>query len=229
MPVFKKVKQDFFKKWTPDMAYILGFFAADGYITVNKRGGQFWCIQITDKDLLYAIRQAVGSEHKISERLGTRNDKTQYRLQIGSIEMCNDLRNLGFNERKTKSMSIPNIPKKYFADFTRGYFDGDGNVWAGLLHKERKNPSVTLFIAFTSCSTLFLEHLRRKLLELCLQGGSIYKSKKNYARLQYGSKDSLKLYDFMYNQEDFQKSGLFLERKKLVFEKYQQLKSAAVV
>lgn len=211
------------------MAYVLGFFAADGYITVNRRGGQFWCIQITDKALLYAIRRVIGSEHKISERLEKENEKAQYRLQIGSIEMCNDLRKLGFSERKTKSMSIPNIPQKHFADFTRGYFDGDGNIWAGLLHKERKNPTVMLSIAFTSCSTTFLKHLETRLQEFRLEGGSFYKSKRNYARLQYGLRDSLKLYNFMYNHRDFQKSGLFLERKKLVFEKYRQLKNAAVV
>ena len=34
------------------MAYVLGFFATDGYITVNKHGGQFWCMDIADKKLL---------------------------------------------------------------------------------------------------------------------------------------------------------------------------------
>ena len=56
MPVFKSVNKDFFKKWSRDMAYVLGFFAADGYITVNKRGGQFWCIDIRDKDIIERIK-----------------------------------------------------------------------------------------------------------------------------------------------------------------------------
>jgi len=41
MPVFKSINKDFFKKWSLDMVYVLGFFAADGYITVNKRGDNF--------------------------------------------------------------------------------------------------------------------------------------------------------------------------------------------
>ena len=138
------------------MAYVLGFFAADGYITVNKRGGQFWCIQITDKDLLYSIRRAIDSEHKIGERPEKNNERAQYRLQIGSIEMCNDLRKLGFNERKTKSLSVPNIQEKYLADFTRGYFDGDGNVWTGLFHKERKHSMLNLLCVFTFTLHLLL-------------------------------------------------------------------------
>ena len=63
MPVFKSVNKDFFKTWSPNMAYILGFFAADGYITVNRRGGQFWCIQINDKELLEEIKRGRERSH----------------------------------------------------------------------------------------------------------------------------------------------------------------------
>lgn len=139
MPVYKRVNKDFFKKWSNEMAYVLGFFAADGNMIVNKRGGQFWSIEIIDKDLLEKIRLIIKSGHKISVRVSKNSFQNQYRLQIGSIEMCNDLRKLGFTERKTKNLSLPNIPKKYIGDFIRGYFDGDGNVWTGIIHKDRKN------------------------------------------------------------------------------------------
>ena len=117
MAVHKKINKDFFKKWTHEMAYILGFFAADGYITVNRRGGQYWCFQITDKELLERIKKSIKSGHKISVRPGSGNNQTIYRLQIGSIEMCNDLRELGFGERKTKCLTVPNVPNKYFSHF----------------------------------------------------------------------------------------------------------------
>lgn len=202
------------------MVYVLGFFAADGYITVNKRGGQFWCIEITDKLLLESIKKVIKAEHTIGIRLPKRsNEKISYRLQIGSIEMCNDLRKLGFLERKTKSLVIPNIPKKYFYSFARGYFDGDGNVWSGLMHKERRTQTHVIFTAFTSCSYLFLEELQKRLIPFGIQGGSLYKSKKRqFSRLQFSTKNTLKLYDFMYN--GLSTSELFLKRKKDVFEKY---------
>jgi intein-encoded DNA endonuclease-like protein len=220
VPIYKKVNKDFFKKWTRDMAYVLGFFAADGYITVNKRGASFWSIQITDKDLIYKIRDCVGSEHKIGERVGKGNDKNLYRLQIGSFEMCADLNKLGYRENKTKSLFVPNIPNKYFSDFVRGYFDGDGNVWAGYLHKERLKPDLVIFTAFTSCSFDFLISLKVKLNIVGLAGGSIVKNKKNYCRLSYSTKDTLKLFNFMYNSIDLKKDGLFLKRKVAVFERF---------
>lgn len=229
MPVFKSVDKDFFKNWSSDMAYVLGFFAADGYMTLNKRGGQFWCIQIRDGDLLEKIKETIKSEHKISIRVRKKpNENNQYRLQIGSVEMCDDLRKLGYYENKTKSLSIPNIPDKYFSDFVRGYFDGDGNVWAGHVNKSRYTPTYVILAVFTSCSSLFLKELQKRLGEHLIQGGSLYKSKKkNFFRLQYSINNSLKLYDFMYNR--LGESKLFLQRKKEVFERYKKGIDNAVV
>jgi len=220
MPIFKKVNKDFFKTWTHEMAYVLGFFAADGYITVNKRGGHFWCIQICDKELLEQIKKCVGSEHKISIRTRKGNESDIFRLQIGSKEMCNDLRKLGMRERKTKSLSVPSVPDEYFSDFVRGYFDGDGSVWVGQIHKERKTKSVAIRSVFTSCSGDFLESLRVRMESFGILSGVLRKEKDSYYRLIYSVRGSLKLYDFMYNHEVSLSESLLLNRKKSVFEKF---------
>ncbi len=222
VPIYKKVDKEFFKKWGEDMAYVLGFFAADGCITVNKRGGQFWCIQITDKDLLHQIRDVIGSEHKISCRKGKGKIKDLFRLQIGSIEMCNDLRNLGFSERKTNSMVVPNVPDIYLPYFIRGYFDGDGHVWVGLVHKERGKGLLAIQAVFTSCSSEFLEVIKRKLERVGLCPGRVRKGNGNYYRLMYSIHSALKLYTFMYNS--LGTSRLFLKRKKDVFERYVKMR-----
>jgi intein-encoded DNA endonuclease-like protein len=228
MPIQKKVNKNFFKKWTREMAYVLGFFAADGYVTVNKRGGQFWCIQITDKKLLQSIKKAIQSEHKISTKLPSKNKPNEsilYRLQVGSIEMCDDLRSLGFSEKKTKNLVIPNMPQKYFRDFVRGYFDGDGNVWMGDMHKKRKTKTKVIFVAFTSCTVEFLKELHSKLNLLGFKGGCIYRSKKGeFCRLQLSTLNALKLYNFMYNRNTKDFLGLYLYRKKKVFEKFMRLR-----
>ena len=204
------------------MAYVLGFFAADGYITVNKRGGQFWCIDIKDKELIEKIKITIQAEHAISVR--KRKDKKyfSYRLQIGSAEMCNDLRKLGFNARKTKSLTVPNIPKKYFSNFTRGYFDGDGNVWSGYVHKERKTKLLALRIVFTSCSKKFLDSFMHRLKKFDIINGVLSKGRGNYYRLTYSIHNALKIYDFMYN--GLGASSIFLERKRDVFKRYLKMR-----
>ena len=205
------------------MAYVLGFFAADGYITVNKRGGQFWCIQITDKKLLESIKRSIQAEHKISVRLRHGKEKTLYRLQIGSIEMCDDLRRLGFMERKTKNLAIKYVPTEYFSDFVRGYFDGDGNVWMGYIHKDRIKQLLAIRVVFTSCSEKFLDNLKDQLEASGIGNGVLNKEKGNYYRLVYSIHGSLKLYDFMYNRKV--QNCLYLERKKKVFEKYIKMRA----
>lgn len=201
------------------MAYILGFFAADGYMTLNKRGAHFWNIHINDKKLLMEIKKTIGSEHKISLRVKKRKeDKISYRLQIGSKEMYNDLYDLGMRQNKTKSLAVPNIPDKYFCHFVRGYFDGDGNVWSGLIHKNRRTSTLSIQTVFTSCSKNFLESINDKLEKHGIKKGVLKKGKGNFYRLTYSIYGSLKLYSFMYN--GLYTSKLFLGRKRVIFERY---------
>lgn len=217
MPILRKVNKDFFKTWTSDMAYVLGFFAADGYITKNKRGGHFWSIQITDLDLLNQIKNIIGSNHKIGIRFPKNSDKKLYRLQIGSKEMCDDLVRLGMRIKKTKTMEFPIVPIKYLRHLIRGYFDGDGHVWVGYNNKSGfKTTSSTIITGFTSSSKIFLIDLMNKLNVIGLKGGALI-CRETFFRLQYSVHDSVRLYHIMYDKIG---NGLHLVRKKLVFEKY---------
>jgi len=219
MPIEKKINENFFKKWTPEMAYVLGFFAADGCMLKNKRGAHFIEFQITDKDLLIKIQKLLGSNHKISTREKKENCKTRYRLQIGSKIIFSDLLGLGLTPRKSNTIKFPNIPNEYFSHFTRGYFDGDGNVYANTYKRadRRGKSSITLLSGFTCGSKSFLEKMHLKLKNMTIvSGGTLYKSKSGVHRLYFSVKDSGKMYEFMYNDAD----DLFLSRKKKVFEGY---------
>lgn len=200
------------------MAYILGFIFADGSIDTNPRGSIYLSIQITDKDLLETIRTVLGSDHKIATRFRRKEtESTQYRLQIGGEEFCNNLMGHGITRSKAKTMMFPKIPKKYLEDFIRGYFDGDGNVWIGYMHKNRKTPTKTILVAFTSCSYVFLSSLLLKLRERGLTGGSLIPIKnKECFRLTFSTKDSLKIHKIMYNGT----TSLLLQRKKYIFETF---------
>src|SRR5580692_2106579 len=110
------------------MAYVLGFFAADGNMIRNRRGACFISFHITDKDVLLKIRSVLGSDHAIGVRLPQKEHwRTGYRLQVGSKDFFEDILRLGLTPHKSLSMKMPLVPKEYFGDFVRGYFDGDGN------------------------------------------------------------------------------------------------------
>ena len=220
MPIYKKINKNFFKKWTGGMAYVLGFIFADGNIVYTKRHTWFWSIQITDKEILEKIKKEIDSSHIISEKKKIQNNKQLYRLQIGSKDMCNDLLRLGLTEKKSKTILFPEIPKKYFSDFLRGYFDGDGGVWIGLKNKNQKSKTYTISTFFTSGSKDFLISLKYNLANRGLLGGSLIKKERGFD-LKYSVKDSLILYKIMYNNE----CSLFLKRKKERFEKYITMRS----
>lgn len=200
------------------MAYVLGFFFADGSHDINPRGSEYFSFQITDRKLLYAMRRALELNHKIAVRTPRKiSESTQYRLQIGSKDMCQDLRTFGVVSMKSSTMKLPAIPEKCINHFVRGYFDGDGNVWTGDIHKERKTQHTVLQTGFTSASGHFLRDLHSMLLCRGISGGSIY-CKKSAFCIKYSTFDSIKLYDVMYSQ--LGESKLYLPRKRRVFENF---------
>lgn len=203
------------------MSYVLGFFAADGCMIRNKRGACFIEFQITDKDILLKIRKLLGSNHKISKRRDVDNWKSRHRLQIGSKEYFNDLSRLGLTQRKSQTIRFPNVPKRYFADFVRGYFDGDGNVYI-YNRKDRSSPAI--LSGFTCGNKIYLKKLKDRLKsETGLIGGTLYRhSSSGVYRLYYSTNDSAKLYGFMYCDKY---DKLHLSRKKKVFEKFLKIKS----
>lgn len=198
------------------MAYVLGFFTADGTMIKNKRGAHFIEFEITDKDLLYKIRELFGSNHKIAERKRNNKWKKAFRLQIGSKEMFNDLLKLGLMPAKSKIIDLPKIPDQYFSHFVRGYFDGDGNVLSGYFKKpDRKNKSYTLRTRFTSGSRLILDNLKIKLGNIVGTDGSVNVSENTW-RLNYGVNDSKKLFKFMYNNNKMTEL-IYLKRKYKIY------------
>jgi intein-encoded DNA endonuclease-like protein len=215
VPIFKNKNEDFFKKWSPEMAYVLGFFAADGCMIKNKRGAHFIEFHIVDKNLLIRIRKALNSNHKIATRKIKDGWKSAHHLQIGSKEIFNDLLFLGMTPNKSNSLIFPNIKEEYLSHFIRGYFDGDGNVFLGK-RSDRINRNWILQSGFTSGSKEFIKELKIKLKKFANIAGSTQHYSSGAYRLCFSIKDSLKLYEFMYSSNE----SLFLPRKKRIFEKY---------
>ena len=211
------VNREFFKRWSPEMAYVLGYFVADGCMFINPRGSHYIEFTSTDKELIEKVRKLMESNHSIGIfKSSNPHWKTKYRLQIGSKEMFKDLLKLNLIPCKSKSIKLPNISRKYFADFVHGYFDGDGCViLVTYSRKNRKSLQKILTTRFTSGSQIFLRDLWKLLQKYAKLNGGGLRKKKGGFELTFGIYDNLKLFKFMYKNVS---SNQFLERKYQIFQ-----------
>jgi len=213
------VNKNFFKNWSAEMAYVLGYFTADGNMFVNPNGSHYIAFTSIDYDLISNVREILGSGHKIGvQEYENRKGRIRYCLQIGGKKLFQDLLNLGLTPNKSKKVELPKIPKAYFKHFIRGYFDGDGCVNFGFYQKkDRRKPSAILITRFSCGNRKFLKDLLKFLqIYAGIKGGCIYRKQEGNYDLSFSIRDSFKLYEFMYKNA---KENQLLKRK---YNKFQE-------
>lgn len=127
------LNEDYFKKIdSRNKAYFLGLMYADGNICEQKNSkkplirinlveGDSKPLEILKEDIEYT-----GPLNYWVKKPPRQNQKV---LCLRSIIIAEDLNKLGCFTRKTNNLSFPNnLPDKYFLDFLRGFFDGDGCI-----------------------------------------------------------------------------------------------------
>ena len=119
--------ESYFKIQNSDMAYILGFLAADG--TVRKDCNE---IKITlaakDSELLEKIKDKLEYSGNIKYATTSKGFDIAT-LTITCQEYKKDLAEYNIIPQKTFTFSIPEkLKKEYWVDFIRGYWDGDGTI-----------------------------------------------------------------------------------------------------
>lgn len=197
-----KVNERFFDTWSPEMAYVLGFWTADGYMR-HERSYRI-VFSSADYDLLSQIKEVMMSTHPICTRKkpSKKAKKLEHHFIIFSKALYSQLEKLGGKRRKSRSTEFPSIPQKYFSDFVRGYFDGDGSVfYTNYISTKNRKPRTELRSNFTSGNPLFLEKLQKILVD------SVGVSRKKICpfnkgaswRLGYATGDTAKLLKFMYH------------------------------
>jgi len=142
MGIKYKVNEEFFDKWSSQMAYVLGLLYADGSLEdASYLRGKYIRLTSTDKELIFRVRRWLDSEHTIIIYLKPDSlyGKQRYFLRIGSHKLYNSLTKLGLYPNKSLTIKFPNIPSKYLKDFIRGYFDGDGCVYLELSKNQNHN------------------------------------------------------------------------------------------
>ena len=187
--------ESFFDTWSPMMAYVLGFWFADGYMRVEKSYRVLFTSN--DRQILKAIRKTLKSNHPIRK---AKRDQS-YNISFHSKHLYKKLKDLGGLRRKSRKMAFPHVPNKYIRDFVRGYFDGDGSVFfVEYIRTKDKRMTKELRTNFTSGSRIFLESLMRilnKELNLPMKKLGAFNAGASL-RLGYGMKDSDALLHYLY-------------------------------
>jgi intein-encoded DNA endonuclease-like protein len=214
------VDKNFFKNWNPEMSYVLGFIVADGCVYKRKDRKNSYVLNITSKDRehLLKIKKVLNFDHSISTKYNSQ--KMPYsQMQICDREVCSDLMGLGILPRKTSNLNPIKVPDKYFLDFVRGFFDGDGTVY---IYKVNKVPQIKAGFVSTSLS-FFIEFNKRLCKNLDIPTKPIHKTtdkrgKEKMAQFSthFYIDDCEKLAEFIYRDN----SILYLSRKRRVFEKW---------
>ena len=225
MGIKYKVNEEFFNKWTPEMAYVLGYWYADGSMYISERGS-YLNVTSTDKDTVYKIKSLLRSEHFIREEHSDwSNRKPRFVLRIGNKTLYRSLLTLGLFPNKSLTVKFPDVPQRFLSDFVRGYFDGDGCV--NLYRTKGKTQPLILrklSVIFTSGSSKFLEGLLLNLRKhLKLKQTRVYDSHRSF-QLRFATKDSIEMFRFMYYSDN----NLKLDRKWEIFNEYLRLKNGAV-
>ncbi len=198
------INQDYFKTWSRNMAYLFGFWFADGCIY----RGQMFDITVHKKDkyILKKFADELGFEGKLYDYV----DRQAARINFSCKVIHDDIIALGGKECKSLDCKFPDVPRRYLPDFIRGYFDGDGCV---CLCKNNR-----LQASFASGSPEFLEDLHSILKE---EAGIVGGSQSKWS-LSFGKRDSLLLGRYMYKNEP----ELYLKRKYDKFQRFDAIGEA---
>lgn len=123
----KKKNIKYFDNESHNMAWLLGFLAADGCIYRNKNEIKIGLSSV-DREILEKIKEEVEIENKILDYTTNKGFNVS-ELRWTCEEHKKKLVEYGIIPNKTFCLGIPyKLNKKYWIDYIRGYFDGDGSI-----------------------------------------------------------------------------------------------------
>ena len=193
-----------FMEWSSNLAYAVGLIASDGCLSKDRR---HISLASMDKELVENLKAALRIGNKIY-RSGRGGEiiKKYYSINFGDIIFYKFLNRIGLTSAKSKTIRLVAVPNKFFADFLRGLFDGDGSFYSFWDRRWPKSFGFKLSIA--SASAYFINWLKRKLTTLYGVKGYLHQGA-GVLNLEYVKGDTRKLLQVMYLRDNI----LFLKRK----------------
>jgi len=123
IPIRKySVNSHFFKIWSTEMAYVLGWFYSDGCVASATNCCSIH-LHVKDQYILEKMQRVMDSTHPLDFHANA----VQFRVY--DYILRESLIKHGCIPRKSLCVDFPFIPKEYLVHFVRGYFDGDGSIY----------------------------------------------------------------------------------------------------
>jgi hypothetical protein len=117
---------NFFKVWSNEMAYVLGFIWGDGCL---EKSNPVVVVSQKEVEILEKIKTLLNSNAIIRTRANSGSKNNISFLSLYNKEMYNDLLSLGLTPTKSKIMTYPHqMPEQYDSHFLRGIWDANGCI-----------------------------------------------------------------------------------------------------
>lgn len=204
---YTNVNNNFFEVWSPELAYIIGLFIADGYISDYENCGKknvVFSNNVIDIDMIEKIANVVGYKNRI-----LKFKSGMCRIQLSGNFVWKFFKDLGFDNHKTTTSKIPEQllnAQELHPHLIRGIFDGDGSV-------SIRNRKMGIYPSVNIVGTYAV-------IEFVSSVYTFYNSKgphKNVYRINYEGKNAVQFMNHIYNT-----SSIHMNRK---YDKFLQAKN----
>ena len=118
---------NYFSNETSNMAWLLGFLAADGCIEKDRNVIKL-SLSTIDKEILEKIKKEIGLKSEVKDYI-TQAGYQVSKLQWSSEQHKKDLSKYSIIPQKTFCLKPPiQLSKSFWKDYIRGFWDGDGSI-----------------------------------------------------------------------------------------------------
>lgn len=196
----------FFEKIdTEEKAYWLGMLMADGNISDFGRKSYTIRLLLKESDIYHVQNFADAIDLKKTIRI---DKEGRGSIAIHSKKMFFDLIAHGIYPNKTGHEVFPSLDETLMPHFIRGFFDGDGTIYARNQHDKRKRSMCA--IGFICMNKDFMDSLLFHLENTCnVSINSHYKKGKNVYECKTEAINScVRIIDYIYKD-----ATIYLERK----------------
>lgn len=196
---------------------MLGFLWADGHYRLD-RNTLTLMLESQDRFPVSLLQEIMSTGNMVATRARVGKKSLTYTLRIGGlIHAGSRLSDLGMQLGGKQALCPPNIPRRLFRSFVRGFFDGDGCVFVHNYTSGRASHLETEFAGTPQIVTWVRDILADEGITGSLgMRPSIVGGPPN-GQLRFKKEGSRQLYHFMYYP-----GCTCLERKRRIFEKFVQ-------